>query len=104
MVIWILIKAMQTCHDTSLQTLNSLKVSLPSSIVSVHDSRISLHGSIFSLHGSIVSLHNSRVSLGSVVDPHHADADPDPYFHFDLDPDMTSNFYADWVGAEGGDI
>jgi len=24
---------------------------------------------------------------GSVADPHHFDADPDPAFHFDADPD-----------------
>jgi len=26
--------------------------------------------------------------LGSVADPHHVDADPDPAFHFDADPDL----------------
>jgi len=25
---------------------------------------------------------------GSVADPHHFDADPDPAFHFDADPDL----------------
>jgi hypothetical protein len=56
-----------------------------------------------SLHGSILSLHNSRVSiLGSVVDPHHTDADPDPSFHFDVDPDLTFHFHADPKVKEGG--
>jgi hypothetical protein len=31
----------------------------------------------------------------SFADPHHLDADPDPFFHFDAVPDPTVNFGAD---------
>ena len=33
------------------------------------------------------------VVCGSVADPHHFDADPDPAFHFDADPDPGSGSY-----------
>ncbi len=38
---------------------------------------------------------------GSVADPHHVDADPDPTFHFDADPnpDPTFQFDADQCGS-----
>jgi hypothetical protein len=34
-------------------------------------------------------------AYGSVADPHHVDADPDPTFHFDADPnaDQDLDFY-----------
>jgi hypothetical protein len=39
----------------------------------------------------------------SVADPHHLDADPDPVFHFDADPDAdpdpTFKFDADPSGS-----
>jgi hypothetical protein len=33
--------------------------------------------------------------LGSVVDPHHLDADPKSTYHPDADPDYNFLFYAD---------
>jgi hypothetical protein len=33
--------------------------------------------------------------LGSVADPHHIDANPDPACYFDADPDPTCHFDAD---------
>jgi hypothetical protein len=36
-----------------------------------------------------------RIALGSVVDPHHVDADPDSTYHPDADPD--SDFYLMWI-------
>jgi hypothetical protein len=35
--------------------------------------------------------------LGSVADPHHLDADPDPASHFDADPDTDPTFHFDAV-------
>ncbi len=40
-----------------------------------------------------------QVWRSSVADPHHADADPDPAFHFNADPYPT--FYSD-VNLECG--
>jgi hypothetical protein len=44
--------------------------------------------------------------LGSVADPHHLDADPDPASHFDADPDTdpTFHFNADPDPAPGFQI
>jgi hypothetical protein len=42
-----------------------------------------------------VSIHSGKIFHvigGSVVDPHHVDADPDPAFHFDADPDPDLTF------------
>jgi hypothetical protein len=45
-----------------------------------------------------VSIHSDKMFVilrGSVADPHHVDADPDPAFHFDADPDLTFLSFAD---------
>ncbi len=34
------------------------------------------------------------IPVGSVADPHHVDADPDPVCPFDADPDPTFHFDA----------
>ncbi len=34
---------------------------------------------------------------GSVADPHHFDADPDPTFHSAADPDPTTLFFQIWT-------
>jgi hypothetical protein len=39
--------------------------------------------------------------VASVADPHHFDADPDPTYHFDMEPDAGPDpdflFDADWI-------
>jgi hypothetical protein len=45
-----------------------------------------------------VSIHSDKIIVilrGSVADPHHVDADPDPAFHFDADPDPDLTFHSD---------
>ena len=46
------------------------------------------------LYGSVANLAPS-VPVTSVVDPHHADADPDSTYHPDADPDSTYHPDAD---------
>ncbi len=41
--------------------------------------------------GTITKINN--VCRGSVVDPHHVDADTDSTYHPDADPDSDSDFY-----------
>jgi len=42
-----------------------------------------------------IRIHHTATTQGSVADPHHfdADPDPDPAFHFDADPDPGSGSF-----------
>ncbi len=44
---------------------------------------------------SLWLIHAYGLWQGSVADPHHLDADPDPAFHFDGDPDPAFHFDGD---------